>query len=344
MESRHDDHKVLELVMAGAALGYWDWNFKAGDHRVNDRWLEMLGLERDDLTGRDSDWFERIHAGDKSRVMTAIEDHIARGETFVIEYRMQHKDGYWVWIQGSGGVVEYDEAGDPLRLCGTHQDISSRKRVESERDELISSLQQALDTVAETNMELQSQIAQKEFLQKQLAHRAMHDYLTELPNKALLIEQAEQILSMAKRHKDMLGVLFINLDHFKNINDELGHGKGNAALVEFSIKLSEAVRNCDIVARWGGDEFVAILPHCHSLADIRQVAERILQKCAAGLESIQGMRLTTSIGISVFPDHAENLSRLIAIADTAMDAAQAEGGNRYRIGDGLMKELVFGSA
>ncbi len=335
--------ELLELVIAGAALGYWDWNYQTGDHHVNDRWLQMLGLARADECGHVDDWVERIHPDDKVRILPIIESHIASGESYVIEFRMQHKDGYWVWIQGAGGVVEWDNDGNPLRVCGTHQDITTRKRVEAERDELIRSLQQALDTIAETNMELQSQIAQKESLEKKLAHRAMHDYLTDLPNKALLIEQAEQVLSLAKRHKDLVGVVFIDLDNFKQINDSLGHGVGDVVLVEFALRLREAVRECDIVARWGGDEFVAVLPNCNSLNDIELIAGRILQKCEDKLDSVQGARLSASIGIALFPNHADNLSRLIAIADTAMYAAKAAGGHRFEIGRGVMKK-TFNSA
>jgi len=331
--------ELLELVIAGAALGYWDWNYQTGDHHVNDRWLQMLGLTRADECGHIDDLLERIHPDDKVRILPIIESHIASGESYVIEFRMQHKDGYWVWIQGAGGVVEWDDEGNPLRVCGTHQDITTRKRVEAERDELIRSLQQALDTIAETNMELQSQIAQKESLEKKLAHRAMHDYLTDLPNKALLIEQAEQVLSLAKRHKDLVGVVFIDLDNFKQINDSLGHGVGDVVLVEFALRLREAVRECDIVARWGGDEFVAVLPNCSSLNDIELIAGRILQKCEEKLDSVEGARLSASIGIALFPNHADNLSRLIAVADTAMYAAKSAGGHRFEIGNGVMKKI-----
>ena len=339
-KQRSTNPELLELVMAGASLGYWDWNYQSGEYRVNDRWLAMLGLQRADESGRVSDWVDRIHPDDKARIMPEVEAHVTSGETYVVEFRMQHKGGYWVWIQGAGGVVEQDADNRPLRLCGTHQDISSRKRVEAERDELIRSLQQALDTIAETNMELQSQIAQKEALEKKLAHRAMHDYLTDLPNKALLIEQAEQVLSLARRHAEMVGVLFIDLDNFKQINDSLGHGIGDAVLVEFAIRLSEAVRECDVVARWGGDEFVAVLPNCNSVADIELIARRVLQKCEQPLESVPDATLAASIGVALFPDHADNLSRLIAVADSAMYAAKEAGGHRYQIAGGGMRSRL----
>ena len=137
----------LEHVIQGASLGYWDWNYQTGIHHVSDLWLAILGLNRKDEKRHESDWSSRINADDFQRIMPIIQQHIKTGETYVVEFRMKHKEGHWVWIQGSGSVIEYDQDNKPLRLCGTHQDISSRKLLEEERDQLINSLQEALDEI-----------------------------------------------------------------------------------------------------------------------------------------------------------------------------------------------------
>lgn len=130
------DHKRAEeqlaLVIEGADLGFWDWDYLTGKHIVNQRWLDMLGLDQDDLDCYVSDWNTRIHPDDQDRVQRLIARHIASGLPYVAEFRMKHKQGHWVWIQGSGAVVAYDPAtGQPTRLCGTHQNITARKQSES---------------------------------------------------------------------------------------------------------------------------------------------------------------------------------------------------------------------
>ncbi|AMK75715.1 MULTISPECIES: PAS domain-containing protein [Methylomonas] len=121
----------LALVIDGAQLGYWDWNYLSGKHSVNQRWLEMLGLSQDELDQTVRDWDKRLHPDDRRHVQEVVAKHIASGHPYVVEFRMRHKLGHWVWIQGSGAVVAYDPvSGGPSRLCGTHQDISVRKQSE----------------------------------------------------------------------------------------------------------------------------------------------------------------------------------------------------------------------
>jgi len=121
----------LVTVLKGAKLGYWDWCYETGKHIVNDQWLSMLGLSRNQIKEDVSDWNNFIHPEDKQKVKNIIQAHIKNKTHFIVEYRMKHTDGHWVWIQGSGSVVEHDkQTGEPIRLCGTHQDITLRKLLE----------------------------------------------------------------------------------------------------------------------------------------------------------------------------------------------------------------------
>ncbi|MDT4330918.1 PAS domain-containing protein [Methylomonas sp. MED-D] len=132
ISSRKQVEEQLALVIDGAELGYWDWDYLTGKHSVNQRWLDMLGLRAADLDHYISDWANRLHPDDRERVHRIISQHIESGEPYVIEFRMQHRQGHWVWIQGAGAVVARDPAtGKPTRLCGTHQNISARKQSES---------------------------------------------------------------------------------------------------------------------------------------------------------------------------------------------------------------------
>lgn len=138
---RKEIENRLNLVIQGAELGYWDWDYVTGKHHVNDRWLEILGLNRDDIDDYVSDWDGRLHPDDQQRVRDTVKHSIESKEPYIVEFRMRHKQGYWVWIQGAGAVVAYDtDNKSALRLCGTHQDISIRKQ----NDEQIKKLSQAV--------------------------------------------------------------------------------------------------------------------------------------------------------------------------------------------------------
>jgi len=130
-----NSEQLLNNVINGAELGDWDHNLKTGEHTVNDRWLEMLSLTRSDIDNNVSDWESRIHPEDKGRLNSIVEKAISDHKPYSADFRMKHRDGHWVWIQGSGSVVEYNKQTDePLRLCGTHQDITYRKNIEMELD------------------------------------------------------------------------------------------------------------------------------------------------------------------------------------------------------------------
>ncbi|PPD41872.1 MAG: hypothetical protein CTY17_03045, partial [Methylomonas sp.] len=130
-DARGEVEQRMALVIDGAELGFWDWDYPTGKHHVNQRWLDMLGLQTEDLDHYVGDWDNRIHPDDRAIVRPVINAHIVSGQPYVVEFRMRHKQGHWVWIQGSGGVVEHDKiTGAPLRLCGTHQNITARKASE----------------------------------------------------------------------------------------------------------------------------------------------------------------------------------------------------------------------
>ena len=120
----------LMMAVEGAGLGYWHWNIQTGYHDVDERWLSILGLSEADIKHDESDWNSRIYPDDKEKVDSSIEKAIKNKKSCSVEFRMRHKDGHYVWIQGSGAVVLYDKSGNPLELSGVHQDISKRKSFE----------------------------------------------------------------------------------------------------------------------------------------------------------------------------------------------------------------------
>ena len=175
-------------------------------------------------------------------------------------------------------------------------------------------------------------ISNKRSLENEIEHRANHDPLTGLANRNLLIERLDQSIKRGRRQKETTAVLFIDLDHFKRVNDKLGHSYGDKLLQEVSIRLQQCVRETDTVARQGGDEFVIVL---HKVKDIDEAA-RVSEKVIAALSSpfsIDGTISTSvsaSIGIAMFPDDGSNVNTLFRNADLAMYRAKSLGRNCYQ--------------
>ncbi len=166
--------------------------------------------------------------------------------------------------------------------------------------------------------------------QEREAFIALHDTLTQLPNRHFLMEQLSQVLSLARRRHGRVAVLFMNLDHFKTVNDSLGHHAGDQLLRNVAERLRNGVRDADVVARLGGDEFVVVLTDIQTPDDAAMVADKLLDSMH-GVFTVDHLPLTISpsIGISLFPDHGGSADVLLRCADAAMQHAKESGrGNR----------------
>ena len=166
--------------------------------------------------------------------------------------------------------------------------------------------------------------------QEREAFIALHDSLTQLPNRHFLMEQLSQVLSLARRRHGRVAVLFMNLDHFKTVNDSLGHHAGDQLLRNVAERLRNGVSDADVVARLGGDEFVVVLTDIQTPDDAAMVADKLLDSMH-GVFTVDHLPLTISpsIGISLFPDHGASADVLLRCADAAMQHAKESGrGNR----------------
>lgn len=162
--------------------------------------------------------------------------------------------------------------------------------------------------------------------EERMRHMAQHDPLTRLPNRALFADRLQSALARARRERTQAGLMFVDLDHFKPVNDAYGHAVGDKLLIAATARMRECLREADTLARMGGDEFVVLLPHVDAPVDARRVAERILSALSHPFE-VDGLKLqiSASIGVGLFPDHGADEVSLMKSADNAMYRAKDVG-------------------
>ncbi len=166
--------------------------------------------------------------------------------------------------------------------------------------------------------------------EQQLLRQANYDILTGLPNRMLALDRLKLALAQARRENSLVGVMFLDLDNFKHINDTMGHDAGDNLLIEAARRISSCLRGTSTVARLGGDEFLVILPGLTGADATSQVAERILKTFEpAYLLNNQEVFVTTSIGIAIFPTDSDNSGTLLQHADAAMYQAKHQGKSSY---------------
>ncbi len=294
-----DKTQRLESIIEGTRVGTWEWNVRTGETKFNQFWAEIVGYQLHELEPVSIDtWIGLVHPDDLKMSDDLLEKHFAGKLPFYeCEVRMRHKQGHWVWVHDRGRVTRWGADSKPLMMFGTHQDISQRKLIE-----------------------------------ERMQHVAHHDALTGLPNRVLLDDRIQQILATAKREQSRFAVLFIDLDEFKPVNDEYGHSAGDELLREAARRLLECTRASDTVARVGGDEFVTVLARVQHDGDAIVVAEKMRRSLSQpfimdGLE----IRISSSIGIAVYPDHGLTEEALAEHADMAMYQAKQNGRNQVRL-------------
>jgi diguanylate cyclase (GGDEF)-like protein/PAS domain S-box-containing protein len=304
----------IELALAGADLGLWDWNLASGRRDMNPRGASMLGYAPDEIDTMES-FYRDVHPEDAALVRDALERHL-RGEAqrYEAEFRMRHRTRGWIWVHCRGKVIERDGAGRPQRLLGTRMDVTARKEAERE-----------------------------------IRHLACYDPLTALPNRRLLLERLEAATARAAREHGHGAVLLVDLEHFKTINDGLGHDAGDRVIRTVGARLRAAVRDGGSVARLGGDEFVVLLEGLDTdpaaaLARVAAVGEELLRKLGkAHRFGARDYFATPSIGATLFGAGAAT-GELLKQADLAMCAAKAAGRHALRFFDPAMQQRVAESA
>jgi diguanylate cyclase (GGDEF)-like protein/PAS domain S-box-containing protein len=185
-----------------------------------------------------------------------------------------------------------------------------------------------------------SDITERKQLMTYLNHMASHDQLTGLPGRSLLRERIAEAIEKAMLHGRKVAVFVIDLDHFKRLNDSLGHRSGDQLLVGMAERLRSSLRRSDTLGRLGGDEFVVIMPHIATMTDVERCAKRLVERVSstAQVDDME-VNLTASVGVCVYPDFAEDVDSLLERADGATYAAKENGRNQYQLfSEAMLKE------
>jgi diguanylate cyclase (GGDEF)-like protein/PAS domain S-box-containing protein len=210
------------------------------------------------------------------------------------------------------------------------EQLAAREQLARMNQELERRVQERTEELSLTNEMLRDEIDARVRNQQKLEHLAKHDSLTELPNRANFSEQLDIAIHQARRHQRLIALLFLDLDGFKAINDQHGHGTGDKVLIEVAKRLTTSIRREDMVARMGGDEFTVLLREINKLEDATLVAQKLIESINQPYQiGEQICQLGTSIGIAVFPHNAKDADNLLRLADDAMYAAKESGKNTW---------------
>jgi len=459
-EKLKQSEERFSLAMRGANDGLWDWNLVTDEVYYSPRWKSMLGYEEDELDNNLNTWTTLFHPDDKDMVLGRVQDYLAgRAETFEIEIRMQHKDGHEIFVLSRAFRVNQKSDGKPVRLVGTHVDITERKKTQffdtknAKILEMIATGKPApevyndialmyeerhpgmrcsmlelhdgklmhggapslpreycdavhglkngpsvgscgtstytgkrvlVENIAtdpkwakikdvalphgmrscwsepiknssgkvlgafgmyynhpalpnkEESYDLKSAarlagiVMEREHTQKRIRELAFSDELTGLSSRAHFYQSIEELLTISKRHSRRFGLLYIDLDDFKDVNDSLGHDAGDLLLREIAKRLETVSRENDFVARLGGDEFCIIVKDIDDDYAAAYAAQRCLEAISKPIE-LSGRKFTPacSIGVAHYPDDGIDTSTILKAADISLYSAKELGKNQY---------------
>jgi diguanylate cyclase (GGDEF)-like protein/PAS domain S-box-containing protein len=406
-----------DFALGGAGYGVWDWEVQSGEAFYCKRWKAMLGYQEHEFANTEAAWRDHMHPQDIDRVNRTLKAYFdGASENYSAEYRLRCKDGSYKWILSRGMVVSREPDGTPIRMSGTHGDMTERKKMLDSLRKLTVAVEQSPSSIMITDLDanivyantaftrttgyqtgevigrnprllqsgktsrqthedlwahlskgevwkgellnlrkdgtefiesalispvrdddghVTSYLAIKEDITEQrktearIQNLAHFDQLTGLPNRILLDDHFQYALSLCERNGDPLAVMFLDLDHFKNINDSLGHRVGDLLLMEMSRRIKSGVRDIDTVARLGGDEFVFVLPGTDAVG-AATLAQKVLDIVSVPLVIEENeLACTASIGIALYPADGRDMETLSKCADAAMYRVKHDSHNDF---------------
>lgn len=424
-----------KFALDGAGDGVWDWNPKTDRAIFSQRWNEILGYADGEFPETGAAVFKAIHPQDVKSVTKGVRQYMREGgdSSYTADFRMRTKSGDWKWVAARGKIVARDAQGNPVRIIGTHTDISDRKLAEeqmriaasafeSQQGMMITDEQKRIlqvnhafikmsgyseaeilgrtprmfksgrhdgvfykemwETISQNGywhgeiwdkrkngdifpkwlsitavansdgkvthyVGVHTDITERKNAEQKIESLAFFDQLTGLPNRTLLLDRLKQLIAVSMRNSQYSAMLMIDLDHFKNLNDTLGHDKGDIFLAQVARRLEDCTRAIDTVARLGGDEFIIILPeHSPDKKRAADLAEKVTEKILEALN--QDYKLdgnshhsSASIGVCLFGTESITTEDLMKQADLAMYKSKSAGRNAISFYDPEMQSSVL---
>ncbi len=306
-QALRESEQRWSFALEGAGDGVWDMQPKTGAINSSARWKTLIGWPQGQHEPTLSQWLSRIHPEDRSRAQVELQRCLdGFSNNLISEYRVADAsnpdfkpDSHagWNWVFARATVVERDSRQRPLRMIGTLSDINARRHSE-----------------------------------ERVRFMALHDPLTELANRAHFDERLHFALTNARRYGVSIGLILLDLDRFKPINDQFGHAVGDQLLQTVARRIKSSVRETDTVGRIGGDEFVVLLTGPVSRETAQLVADKIFNQVALPMEfSDHRVEITCSLGLAIYPDDAADELGLTKAADDAMYANKRAG--RHAMGN-----------
>ncbi|MBN2866120.1 MAG: diguanylate cyclase [Thiotrichales bacterium] len=299
-QALHSRNHRISFALNEASDGLWEWEIDTGKVFFSPQLKKMLGYGPDEMPPTIETWSDNIHPDDLVSVMKHINRHLADEYShYEDEYRLKNRNGEYLWVHDKGKICERDASGKPSMMVGMVRNINKTK-----------------------------------LLEQQLESLASEDFLTKLPNRRCGEHKAKDLINKAIELKQPLCVAMLDLDDFKTINDQYGHAKGDEVLAFCASILKDFQRESDLIYRWGGEEFVCVLPNT-SLQVIEKVSAQMHQHFKdANWQEIGIPRQTVSIGLACTTESfLEDFETLFKQADSAVYAAKNNGRNQSIIAD-----------
>ena len=301
MEKDKNETELLSFPWIGN-LGNWNWMVQSNQLVFNEKKVTNLGYDSNEIPSNVGFEFftTKLHPDDYERVMDNMRNHLMNfSDAYEVEYRIRNKDGNYVWYYDRGKVTRRNENGEAIVVSGIVFDISKNKIMENE--------------LKETNEKLQE--------------LAITDELTSVFNKRGMLEKLNNEIQRYNRTKVCFSLIMIDIDHFKLINDNFGHNVGDIVLKKVVEIIMKRIRKTDILSRWGGDEFIILLPDT-KISNAAILAEDIRVELN-NISILDIGKVTASIGVANYCN-SDSIDTTIKKVDDLMYKAKSEGRNCVR--------------
>ncbi|MEJ2213844.1 MAG: diguanylate cyclase, partial [Gammaproteobacteria bacterium] len=286
--------EVIQTAEQIAKFGTWDWDSKTDRHYWSEGMYNILGINAEEQQPSNSSFLNALHEDDRERVKKTLSRAIQDQSLFEVEARVRMPENRERVFQQRGQVRTNPKNGN-IRMTSIIYDITERKESE-----------------------------------KRLAYLANYDTLTNLPNRHLFKDRLDHAIAQAERLGSEVAIIYLDLDHFKSVNDALGHHAGDQLLIKAATRIKKFIRSSDTAARLGGDEFIILIDQFENSSQIAAVAKHILFQLNR-VFYIEGNEIfvSASMGITMFPSDGNNYETLLKNADSAMYMAKEDGRNSY---------------